>query len=459
VDFRHNLKGQMGPAFGVRDRQTRAFTEAAIADLFQTYPDLDGLDGGLGEALPGKRSAWYREAIAPGLRRSGRKPLSIVMNWMLPLEDFLADVAPAEVYDNTWVSVHANVEMFTDARPYPMALRWAERAGKPTLFEIVHHNHEAGFPVNSPRLAYEVVREYRKVENCKGFLAWFLRFDPNDLFRKALGYYGKNDVPYADGPWLDLLEERYGDRSAAEHFLRAYDASARIAGEVSALAWVPHDLGTSRQLLLPYWYWTEEDPRWSYLASPSRAGVLLPVRHYAKVVARLGDSFRDNSGADPAKNTEHPGSQELIWGVGDYPVTPEAHMRGVRQLGATALREAELAMQTVKKNRPQAQALRDWMKAYSLLADYYEAKVRAAVCALIYGFGGKQRYRGEAEEQADRAVVLYDKAIAFLAETKDRPRGTLRGRWGGKSLTLDELVERERQERKDLAKLFGWPAR
>ena len=200
VDFRHNMKGQMGPAFGVRSERTRAFTGAAIAELFQTYPDLDGIEGGMGEALPGKRSSWYKQAIVPGLRRSGRKPLSIVMNWMMPLEDFMEDIAPRTVYDNTWLSVHANVEMLTDARPYPMAVRWAEQAGVPTLLEIVHHNHEAGFPANSPRLAYEIIHEYKKVEHCKGFLAWFLRSDPNDLFRKALGYHGRRDVPYSDEP-------------------------------------------------------------------------------------------------------------------------------------------------------------------------------------------------------------------------------------------------------------------
>jgi hypothetical protein len=459
VDHRHNMKGQMGPAFGVRNKLTRAFTEEAIAELFRTYADLDGLHGGLGEALPGRRSAWYREAIAPGLKRSGRRPISVVMNWMLPLEEFLEDVAPEGVYDNTWVSVHANVEMFTDARPYPMALRWAEKSGKPTLFEIVHHNHDAGFPFNSPRLAYEIVREYRRVENCKGFLAWFLRYDPNPLFRKALGYYGQHDVPYSEKPWLDLLEERFGDRAAARHFLRAYDASARIAGEVTALAWVPHDLGTSRQLLLPYWYWTEEDPRWSTLASPSRAGVLLPLRHYARVVARRGDGYRDNSGADHARNPEHKGAQELIWGLGDYPVTPEAHMRGVRRLGETARREADEAVKTVRKNREEAEAIRRTMTAYKLLADYYEQKVLAATCALVYGFGGPARYKAEAERHADGAVALHEKALTYIREQLDGGRLDRKGNWGGKAMTLPELIEREKQERKELAKLFRWPER
>jgi hypothetical protein len=458
VDFRHNLKGQMGPAFGVRSKLTRAFTEAVIAELFETYKDLDGLDGGLGEALPGKRSSWYREAIAPGLKRSGRAPISIVMNWMLPLEDFLEDVAPKEVYDNTWLSVHANVEMLTDAKPYPMALRWAERGGKPVLFEIVHHNHEAGFPVNSPRLAHEIVREFRKVPNCKGYLAWFLRSDPNSLFRQALGFYGSRDQDYSDDPWVKVLEERFGDRAAAKHFLKAYDASARIPGEMSALAWLPHDTGTSRQLMLPYWYWTGQEPRWQEFVSPARAGVLLPVRHYARVVARLGKTYRDNSGADPAKNADHPGSQELIWGLGDYPITPEAHMRHIRQLGEECLREAEAALKTVKTNIGEAKATYNYMKAYKLLADYYERKVLAAVAALIYRFGRTPSAKAEAEKLADQAVEKYTTAIQFISESIDKRQGRITGRWDGKVFKLPELIEYEKNERKQLAKLFDWPA-
>src|SRR5205085_2582581 len=149
---------------------------------------------------------------------------------------------------------------------------------------------------------------------------------------------------------------RYGDRSAAEHLLRAYEAAAQIPGEVTALAWVPHDLGTSRQLVLPYWYWTEQDPRWGSQVSPARAGVLLPLRYYAKVVAKLGPM-----------------------------------------------------------------------------------------------------YRAEAERQADEAVRLYEIAIRFIWEAIDRKSGNLKGRWDGKSWTLLELIEREKQERKQLATLFGWP--
>ncbi len=456
VDHRHNMK-EMGFHFGVRNELTRAFTEAAIAELFQTYEHLDGLCGGMGEALPGKRSTWYKEAVVPGLKRSGRNPIFIVDDWMLPLEDFLEDIAPQEVYDNTWLSIKANGEIFTDAKPYPTSVKWAEQAGVPTLIQIMNLNIEANFPFNSPRLAYDILKEFKKVENCVGYVSWFLGSNPNTLFRSALGYYGKNAVPYSDAPWVDVLEARFGDREAATHFLKALDASARIAPEVDAIAWLPQDIGHSHQLLLPYWHWTNEDPRWNYLTSPARGADLLPVRYYARVVAKFGEMFRDNSGADGSKNTDHPGAQELIWGLTRYPTTPEAQMRHIRQLGETCLKEAEAAMKTVKTNLDEATTLYNYMKAYKLLTDYYERKVMAAISALIYSFGGARENKADAERLADEAVERYETAINFIWEHIDKRTGHIKGRWG-KSFTLLELIENERKEREKLPTLFNWPS-
>ena len=211
-------------------------------------------------------------------------------------------------------------------------------------------------------------------------------------------------------------------------------------------------------MLLPYWYWTDDDPRWNELVSPARAGVLLAVRSYAQVVARLGPQFRDNSGSDSAKNREHPGSQELIWGAGDYPTTPEAHMRNVRRLGEEALREAELGLGAATIHRDDAQVVYNFMKAYKLLTDYYERKVLAAVAALIYQFGGGAAYRTDAERLADEAVERYRIAITFIWEAIDKKSGTMKGRWlGGKIYTLPELIEREKDERRQLPVLFNWP--
>src|SRR5262249_26479342 len=194
VDFRHKLE-QMGHHFGVRNEATRKFTEAAVAELFRTYEHLDGLYGAMGEAVPGKRSTWYREAVAPGLKRSKRNPLFLVSSWMQPLDDFLDDIAPKEVYGNTWLAVHSNAEVFTDARPYPTYARWLNNPPVPAVVEVMHHNIEAGFPFNSPRLAWEVVQECRRFPRCDGLLAWFSRDHPDYLMRKALAYYARHDEP------------------------------------------------------------------------------------------------------------------------------------------------------------------------------------------------------------------------------------------------------------------------
>ena len=456
VDWRHNMKKTMGAQYGVRNEWTRAYTEAAIAELFRIYEDLDGLTGGMGESLPGKKSSWFAEAVVPGLQRSGRKPVFQMMNWMLPLDEFIEDIVSRDVYDNLWVTVMHNGETITDAKPYPMAFQWAEKPGLPTIIEIVHHNFEGDFPHNSPKLAFEMVQEYKKVPNCVGFLAWCLRYDPNPLFRAALGYYGKHDVPYSDEPWINALAERYGDREAARHFLNAHNASAYITPELSAIAWCPMDRGISRQLMLPYWWWSAQDPRWSYLMSPVRSGMLLPVRHYARVVARFGEMYRDNNGSDYVKNHEHPGAQEIIWGLGNYPTTPESHMRNIRCLGEECLREAAAAMETVRENREEALVEYNYMKAYKLLTEYYEKKVLAAISALIYSFNGDRAAREDALQLSAEAVARYETAIQFIWEHIDARQGRLKGKWG-REFTMPELIEQEREEREKLPEIFDWP--
>ena len=146
-----------------------------------------------------------------------------------------------------------------------------------------------------------------------------------------------------------------------------------------------------------------------------------------------------------------------MWGLGDYPVTPEAHMRQVRQLGEKCLAAAERALPTVKKNKQEATDLFNYMKAYKLLADYYERKVLAAVAALIYAFGGPKKCQAEAEKLADEAVERYEVAIQFIWESMDRKSGKIKGRWlSGEALILPEMIQREKEERRALPELFAW---
>jgi hypothetical protein len=122
---------------GVRNELTRAYTESVFAEFPQVYEDLDGFFGDLGEALPGDRGTFFREAIAPGLRRCGRKPTFIAMPWQTPIDTYLENVVPAEIYSNTWVGYHSyNSEQITEAKPYPGVVEWAEKAGLPFVVDV-----------------------------------------------------------------------------------------------------------------------------------------------------------------------------------------------------------------------------------------------------------------------------------------------------------------------------------
>lgn len=95
-----------------------------------------------------------------------------------------------------------------------------------------------------------------------------------------------------------------------------------------------------------------------------------------------------------------------------------------------------------------------------MLTDYYERKVLSACAALIYGFGGPESCRREAEKLADEAVERYETAATFIWEAIDRKTGQIKGRWlDGKALTLPELIDREKRECKELSTLFAWAKR
>lgn len=467
----HGLKGVgiggdfRGAEWGDRNELTREFTEKTVAELFQTYDALDGLIVTLGDSLPGKRSTWYREAIVPGLRQSGREPICIIQTWQLPFDDFMEDIASGDVYPNTWINVDFNGENITDDRPYPIFARWAERGGLPTIYEVLDLDFEGNLPFNGPRYAHDIAHNLRKVDNCVGFNYWGEphRDAENYLFRKALAQYARTGEPYSDEPWLNILTDKFGDRDAAAHFLKAYEISGRITPELCALAWVPICTLEGRQLSLKYWYFSNlgKNLRIGYYNGTARGTELLPVKYYAWVIAELGEDWvnGDRLGSDYRSPS---GDQMYKWELADHPVTPEAHMAKIRKMGETVLSEAEAALKAVKTRPEEATAVYNYMMAYKLLADYYEKKVLAALSAAIYGFGGPAKYRDEANQLADEVVRLYELAANFIWENIDKRRGALRG-IGGWHMgdrppsTMPEMIAAEKEERAHLAELFQWP--
>jgi hypothetical protein len=443
----------VSPNCGVRNELTRKYTEAAFAEMARLYEDLDGFYAGIGECLPGERTSWFREAIAPGLRRCGRKPLVIAHQWQCTLDAYMTNVVRHDVYDNVWLGYHAyNSEQITDAKPYPGLVEWMETTDLPTVAAIYPAN-VSQMPFNSPRFAYEITKEMKKHANFRGFLYWEFSPKLSDLFRAALPYYASRTEPYADEPWLTQLEARVGDREGARHFLNAYNISGRIIPEMCALVFGGSDW-TKRELRLPYDLLRH--PHWA--TSPVRGQRLIPIGVYTQYAA-ASPGHRDRNGSEYHLP---PYAQEAIWGSEGgsiYDILPNTHMRKVRDMGEACLREAELAMKTVRQPQREAGHIYNFMKAYQLLSKYYERKVAAGVAALIHMYSRQLNDRREAERLADEALQCYLETADFLQGTLDGIMRELRGQSMKEiaiNIDLQKLVVLEREERDNLARIFDW---
>ena len=84
------------------------------------------------------------------------------------------------------------------------------------------------------------------------------------------------------------------------------------------------------------------------MTSPARGGRLVPIKQYVEFVAKYPKDFRDINGSEPNR---YPYYQESIWnseGGSVFNVTPEAHMKKIKQMGIECFNEAENAMKFVK---------------------------------------------------------------------------------------------------------------
>ncbi|MHB9035389.1 MAG: hypothetical protein ACYC64_01890 [Armatimonadota bacterium] len=434
VSYFHNH--QYGPAVypecGVVNDDTKRYTSGVFAEFAQLYQDLDGFYTDIGECLPGDKAAFFRDAIAPGLRRCGRKPKIVALQWQVSLDSYLKNVAPKSVYDNVWLGFHGwNSEMITDARPYPGLVAWMESTELPTV-AIVYPANVTQFPFNSPKLAYEITQEMKKLKDFHGFVYWeFSRPELSPLFRKALGYYGKNPEPYSDERWVKELIGNFGDKNAAKHFLNAYNVSGRIIPEMCALVYGGSDW-TKRELRIKYDLIRSSH----WLTSPARGVMLIPIGVYARgeYVGSQGGSIDD--------------------------ITPFDHMNKVKSMGEECLHEAEEAMKTVpKEHMLEAQRAYDWMKGYQMLSKYYERKVAAGVYAMKYAHGRNAADKQQAEKAADEALAVYLEAADFwqkhltpiMMEIYGQPMHELIG-----NLTIDQLIESERSDRQQIGQIFNW---
>ncbi len=442
----------------VRNKKTIAYTTAVFEELLELYPDLSGFMGFNGEPVPGNRSTFFNEAIAPALRKSKRKPVYIANQWQTPLEQFQKNIISDNPYENLWLGFHGyNSEQVTDAKPYPGVVHWADQTRLPTVVEFYPAN-QLYFPFNSPRFAYNVAQEMKRVPGFHGFVYYERHISGTllgPMFRQALARYASSNEKYDPKVWITALSEQFGSDEAAKYFLQAYDVSNLIIPEADAFIYSGGDV-MRRELRVPY-NWFVADWPWNYMTSPARGGRLIPFKHYVDFVAKSPKRFRNKDGSEP---NEYPYYQQVVWaseGGSVFNITPEKHFSKIKKMGNRCHEAALLGLKHAKKNREEAQNIVNIMKGQELLAAYYDSKVKAAIMCAVYQKSKIDAHRQEALKLADKALADYLAFAEFASKTLD----PYYKRLSGAPLTeagvgLAELIKLEKQERKKIAEIFEW---
>ena len=117
-------------------------------------------------------------------------------------------------------------------------------------------------------------------------------------------------------------------------------------------------------------------------------------------------------------------------------------------------------MKTVKKNPDEATQVYHYMNRYQSRAITTNARYwlplphlsTASIAAATRTPGHNPRLSLTRQWQCTRLPSI------TCWEDIDKRSGKITGRWDGRTLTLPQLIEREKKEKSQLAELFNWPA-
>jgi len=247
----HNLPKQISKP----TPELAAYTEYSIAKFVSEFPEV-GLFVTPGEGLEREYSdEWINNVIFKAVKSTGFTPTIFMRAWFFDLEHARKIV---DNYPDLYFVRKFNVEMIADTRVDPENREWAKLNGNfivnihlaanlepfrwnpPSYIQtIVQNNIESG--ANGihlhPRKAWRW--PYGSEAGTKEF-----QWSRDTLFFTAWSRYSWNpdrEKSNEDKYWIDLLTDRYGNKKAAEHFLKSFESGADILPALQKLIWLGYD--------------------------------------------------------------------------------------------------------------------------------------------------------------------------------------------------------------------------
>jgi hypothetical protein len=388
--------------------EASAYTRYAISEFVREYPHA-GLMMTLGEALsPHYGAEWLAQTIIPGVK-DGLKELGITAEPPIVVRAHATDIdevmkAATPLYSNIDTMFKWNGESltWTNVRG-PVLDRFKMLAANSNVaISNVHllSNLEP-FRWGDPDFIRQTLTNFQRI-GIQGLHVYPLRYwdwpwagdntdplleqtDRDWIWFEAWGRYAWNpnrDPEKEHAYWAEQLAEKYGTKEAGEKLLDAYTLA-----------------GPCQPRLLPRIGITEGN-RQALTLGMTMPQLIDPERFNPAVTLWTGDAppgeRLNDYVAEEAKRLPHHGETPI--GVSDE----------MLEASRKALESAEAAKPFVTKNVDEYERLVNDLRAISLLMQFYNAKTKAAVQTMLYGY--------------DHDAAHLKPAEALLAESVERFR-------------------------------------
>jgi len=369
------------------------YTRYAIKEFVQKFPSV-GLYVCLGEALKKDQSYWMNDVILAGVKESGKHPPVILRSHPVHAEILrvLKDAKPH--YDELYTEMKHNDEMYAVPEPDPDNVEWIQQSRK-HIISVHLMGDLKPFRWGPPSFIQETARDQQQMgaEGVQVYPLWvwywpytadrtqLLQVDRDWLWFAAWGRYAWN----ADRPpdqearhWKDKIAERYGANSAAD-ILTAYESAGRVMPSVPRLFWFE---GWN------HWFASN-----GLTLAQILTGTPIPYTNTQKVLG-VSDYAHSLAAGQPL-------AQEVL--------TPVALATEMVRNGKAAAEACERAQALVEKNGEEFTRLRTDFQATYLIAQFYQAKIDAAVHYVAY-----QNRPDPAEGR--KVIDLLDRSLEFYRQ-------------------------------------------
>jgi hypothetical protein len=344
------------------------YTRYAIKEFVQKFPSV-GLYVCLGEALQKDQTYWMDEVILAGVKESGKHPPVILRSH--PDHDeilrVLKDVKPH--YDDLSTEMKHNAEMYAVPEPDPDNAEWIRQSRK-HIISVHLMGDLKPFRWGPPSFIQETARDQQRMgaEGVQVYPLWvwywpytadrtrLLQVDRDWLWYAAWGRYAWN----ADRPqdqeeqhWKEKIAERFGANSEAD-LLTAYESAGRVMPSVPRLFWFD---GWN------HWFASN-----GLTLAQILTGTSIPYTNTQKVLSV----------------TDYAHSLAAGKSVPQDGLTPMALTAEMVRNGKAAVEACKKAQALVEKNGDEFARLRIDFEATFLIAQFYQAKIEAAVHYVAY---------------------------------------------------------------------------